>query len=486
MIQVNPSPSGLLVDVQDVTYVYQSRGAELVALRDHDLQVATGEKVAIVGPSGSGKTTLLNLLACMETAQKGRVRVAGVDLASLSDQDRLTYRRTMVGYVWQRAGEGLWPGLTAFENVQIPMIAARGSGMERLARARQLMEALRIDDKMRLLPGQLGYEDTQRLALAVALANQPRLLLADELTSDLDLASSDRLLDDMDALIRHFGTTAVLVTHDLELERGVDRVIPMQLARNVPEIEGDLRLLDELDPEASTAALEHMRDILVADSVTLTAQRGDTRVAVIDGASLRVRQSEFVAILGRSGSGKSSLLRLCGGLVSPTSGRVAIAGRDLARLGRNQRELLLQKHIGWVFHGTSAPLLVTPAESVALTAQIGGASSAEARAVSHTALRATGLAERANYPMTRLSGGELQRVALARAMVKGPAIIIADEPTAQLDTITANGILALLREAAYSGVAVLLATHEPLVAEVADRVLIMEDGRLREARNRRW
>ena len=485
-MQINPSPSGLLVDVQDLTYVYRTRGDELVALRDHYLQVAVGEKVAIVGPSGSGKTTLLNLLTCMETAHRGRVRVAGLDLATLSDLERHMYRRTMVGYVWQRAGRGLWPGVTALENVQIPMVGGGGSGAERRERARQLMEALRLGDKLWLLPAQLGYEDTQRLALAVALANRPRLLLADELTSELDLASSDRLLDDLERLLRHFGTTEILVTHNLELQRNVDRVIPMQLARHMPETKGDPRLIDELDPEANAAALADLHDVLLVDSVTLTAPRGDRRVAVVDAASLRVRQSEFVAILGRSGSGKSSLLRLCGGLESPTSGRVTIGGRDLARLGRNQRELLLQKHVGWVLPSTPTPLLVTPIESVAFTAQIGGASSAEARAVSQAALRATGLQERADYPMTRLSGGELQRVALARAMVKGPAVIIADEPTAQLDTITANGILALLREAANSGVAVLLATHAPLAAEVADRVLIMENGRVRDARNRRW
>jgi ABC-type lipoprotein export system ATPase subunit len=484
--RINWGHSALLVDVEALTYVYRSRGSELVALRDHQLQVAAGEKVAVVGPSGSGKTTLLNILACLERPDTGRVWVAGFDMTALTETERHTYRRTIVGYVWQRAGLGLIPELTALENVQVPMVSVPGSPAERHERALQILHALRLSGYLDHLPRELGYEETQRLALAVALANQPRLLLADELTSELDLASSDRLMEDLDPLLRDVGTAAIMVTHDLELERYVDRIIPMRLARPVPETGGDARVLDEFDPAVTAIALARHPDVLVADSVTQLAPRGNPRVPIVNSASFRVRQSEFVAIAGRSGSGKSTLLRLCGGLEAPDAGRITIGGHDLATLHSSQRELLLQKHVGWVLPNAAAPQLVTAMESLALTAEIGGASSEEARRISRFALRSIGLLERGDYPLRRLSAGELQRLALARAMIKGPAVIIADEPTAQLDAVIANGILALLREVANSGVAVLLATHEPMVAEVADRILVMERGQLREARNRRW
>jgi ABC-type lipoprotein export system ATPase subunit len=141
----------------------------------------------------------------------------------------------------------------------------------------------------------------------------------------------------------------------------------------------------------------------------------------------------------------------------------------------------MQRTLGWVM-GARPPTQATPTESVAVAARIGGASLQEASRLAQVALAATGLEERADAPMGQLSGGEQARVAVARALVRFPALIIADEPTAQLDILTSTDIIDLLREAADSGIAVLLATHYPVLAEVADRVLVMRDGTHRERR----
>lgn len=486
MTATSHDPALPLVEVRRLGHVYSTGEEKLVALHDLSLDLMPSERVALVGPSGSGKTTLLTILAGLERPQSGLVRVAGHDLSRLTARDRHAYRRTMVGYVWQRAGMGLLRQLSALENVQVPMMSTAGSAAERCDRALRLMGALRLDGREGHLPSELGYEDTQRLALAVALANGPRLLLADELTSELDLGTSDRLLEDLDPVLRQLGTSAILVTHDLELERYVDRIIPMQLARPVPPTGGHYTSQQPASQPPNGQAGRGGEQVLVVDGVTKAVRRSDSRVPIVSGATFEVGRSEFVAIAGRSGSGKTTLLELCGGLRQADSGRIVVAGHDLSGLGPGQRELVLQKHVGWVLPNTRPPMLVTPSESLALTARIGGASTAEAMSVTEQALRLTGLSDRADYPMSRLSGGEQQRVALARAMVKGPAVIIADEPTAQLDAVTANGILALLREVAETGVAVLLATHEPMVAEVADRVLVMERGYLRESPSRTW
>jgi putative ABC transport system ATP-binding protein len=221
-------------------------------------------------------------------------------------------------------------------------------------------------------------------------------------------------------------------------------------------------------------------DVLVADEVSRWFQAGDRQVWAVRRASLRVAEAELVVILGRSGSGKSTLLSLCGGLDRPDVGRVTVGGRDVSTLREAAREAFLQRTVGWVCQNAGLLSLLSAEENVALAARIAGESGAEAARLASLALEATGLSERADHREDELSGGERQRVALARALVRAPALLIADEPTAQLDGRTAAGILDLIREAADSGTAVLMATHHEQVAAVGDRVLRMEDGTLSE------
>jgi len=220
---------------------------------------------------------------------------------------------------------------------------------------------------------------------------------------------------------------------------------------------------------------------LIAESISRRLPTPEGPLQVIRNANLRVGEGEMVAVLGSSGSGKSTLLALCGGLDEPDTGRITIAGQTLSGLPGPARERLLQRQLGWIMD-TRPPLQVTPVESVTLAARISGSSCPEAGRLARAALAATGLQGRANTPVGRLSGGEQIRVAVARALARAPALVIADEPTAQLDIITSMDIIELLREAADSGTAVLLATHYPVLAEVADRVLVMTEGTLREVR----
>jgi putative ABC transport system ATP-binding protein len=207
---------------------------------------------------------------------------------------------------------------------------------------------------------------------------------------------------------------------------------------------------------------------------------GGRRVWAVRRVSLHVAEAELVVLIGRSGSGKSTLLSLCGGLDRPDVGRVLVGGRDVATLQEGAREALLQRTIGWVCQNAGLLSLLSVEENVSLAARIAGEPRAEAARLAALALEATGLTWRAGHREDGLSGGERQRVALARALVRAPALLIADEPTAQLDSRTAAGILSLIREAADSGTAVLMATHDEQVASIGDRVLRMEDGMLTE------
>jgi putative ABC transport system ATP-binding protein len=221
-------------------------------------------------------------------------------------------------------------------------------------------------------------------------------------------------------------------------------------------------------------------EVLVADGLVRAFETPGRRVVAVRRASLRVARRELVAVLGRSGTGKSTLLALCGGLDRPDKGSVRVNGWDLATLNESERRTFLRREVGWVFQAPMLVPLLTAAENVTIAMRIAGEREEDAERTTLAALEAVGLEEQADRRAELLSRGERQRVALARALAKGPSLVIADEPTAQLDAATGSDILSLLRDAARSDVAVLLTTHDEAEAAQADRVLLLEDGILRD------
>ena len=224
-----------------------------------------------------------------------------------------------------------------------------------------------------------------------------------------------------------------------------------------------------------------MSDVLVAEGLSRSYFVAGQQLPAVRRATFRIARNELVAILGRSGSGKSTLLSLCGGLDTPDTGWVVVDGTDVTQLSDEQRRTFLQNTVGWVFQTPQLVPLLSAAENVALAMRIAGQPQVDAMRMTATALEAVALEDRAQLRADQLSRGERQRVALARALVKAPALVIADEPTAELDTRTAGEILTLLHDAARSDVAVLFTTHDEAEAAQADRTLVMEDGVLREA-----
>jgi putative ABC transport system ATP-binding protein len=219
-------------------------------------------------------------------------------------------------------------------------------------------------------------------------------------------------------------------------------------------------------------------EVLVMHDVSRHFSAGGRTVNAVDGVSLQVGRGELAVVLGRSGAGKTTLLSLAGGLDRPDSGQVLVQGRDVGELHGADLELFLQRTVGWVFQTSGLLPLLTAAENVAMALRILGRGEEQAMATATAGLEEVGLAERVRHRSYELSGGEQQRVALVRALVKQPALVLADEPTAQLDTETGRSVIALLREAADSGIAVLLATHDPTTTDLADQVLHLEDGRV--------
>ena len=220
------------------------------------------------------------------------------------------------------------------------------------------------------------------------------------------------------------------------------------------------------------------------DSATITAvhlekryRRGETTVRALDGLDLTVRHGEFVAVMGPSGSGKTTLLHLLGGLERPTTGTVLIGDSDIHRLPSDESARFRRRNIGFVFQFFNLIPTLTAAENVALPLLLEGQRYAAVRGQVEPLLETLRLVDRATHAPSELSGGEMQRVAIARALVVNPRLILADEPTGNLDSRTGGEILELLRRACDERrVTIVLVTHDLRAASYADRVVIVRDG----------
>ncbi len=218
-----------LIAIESLTKVYKRGVEELVVLKDLDLDVPQGEYLALMGPSGSGKSTLLNLIAGIDTPTRGRILVAGTDIAQLSQTNLARWRAENVGFIFQLYN--LIPVLTAFENVELPLLLTHLSRKERREHVQTALSIVGLADRMDHYPRQLSGGQEQRVAIARAVVSDPKLLVADEPTGDLDSKSAEEILNLMNRLNREFGKTIVMVTHDpraaahahrlLHLEKGV-------------------------------------------------------------------------------------------------------------------------------------------------------------------------------------------------------------------------------------------------------------------------
>ena len=222
---------GPFVLCQDLFKIYKRADLEVVALRGLHLAVNPGELMAIVGASGSGKSTLLNILAGLDRPSAGQVRVGRRDLLNISDRNLVHYRREDVGFVWQATGRNLLPYLSVSDNIELPMALAGRPASQRRAWAKELLEALGIGDKAAHMPNEISGGEQQRVAIGVALANRPPLLLADEPTGELDNTTAIQVFEMLRNLNRLFGVTIIIVSHYPGVSHFVDRVVHIRDGR---------------------------------------------------------------------------------------------------------------------------------------------------------------------------------------------------------------------------------------------------------------
>ena len=223
-----------IVECDNLVKIYKTRDIEVLALQGLELSVKRGELMAIIGNSGSGKSTFLNMLGGLDRPNAGKLYVDGKNLFKMTEKELVEYKRSTVGFVWQNNARNLLPWLPAWQNVQTPMLF--GSMKERKKRALELLELVGLSHKANSRLSQMSGGEQQRVAIAIALANNPKLLLADEPTGSVDSKTASDILDVFRRLNREMGLTIIIVTHDRALAKRVNRVVAIRDGKTASEM----------------------------------------------------------------------------------------------------------------------------------------------------------------------------------------------------------------------------------------------------------
>lgn len=253
------------------------------------MAVEAGELMAIIGNSGSGKSTLLNMLGGLDRPSAGSLWVDGRDLLKFTDKELVKYKRDTVGFIWQSNARNLIPYLTAQENVELPIML---KGRDRSARAAEMLDMVGLGHRRKSKLEQLSGGEQQRVAIAIALANEPKLLLADEPTGAVDTKTADQILDVFRDLSRNMGLTVIIVTHDQQVSRKVDRVVAIRDGRTSSEFIRRRSYIEELE------AMEHEIDAIEEEHDT------HEELAVLDRSGRLQIPREYLERIGMAGAKK--------------------------------------------------------------------------------------------------------------------------------------------------------------------------------------
>jgi ABC-type lipoprotein export system ATPase subunit len=512
--------SEAIVVLRDVFCVHRTNEGDAAALQGTNLELGRGEVLSVLGPSGAGKSTLLRVAAGIQQPSAGVVRVLGRDIGRMPVRSRSRLRHELMGFLGQHTDTALSPDLRMRDAVALPLALRGMPRRERRRRVDELFQATALTDRADALPGELSGGERQRFALCAALAHRPALLFADEPTGELDDASADDIRALIVELARTSGTSVIVVTHDPGTAEMADRTLRMRDGRIIGDRRGEQEALVidrgwlQLPPDLLTQAgigrrgrVQPTRDgVLVTRvpgdvgpiaptaagappqppqrwtpvhvelcSVTRTYARGITRRQLLGGLAHEFAPGRMTAITGRSGVGKTTLLKLVAGLDRPSSGQVMLDGHPLGDDTGEQLASLRRQRIGYLSQEPAPIGFLSAEENTVLVLRIRGwdADAAAERAV--TVLTRAGLADRARQRAGRLSAGEAQRLALARALAGARGLLIVDEPTSRQDETNARAVAALLAAAAHAdGQTVICATHDPAVIGQADHVIALD------------
>jgi putative ABC transport system ATP-binding protein len=496
-----------ILQVRDLVKVYPTVAGGFTALNSITFDIHPGEFLGIVGKSGAGKTTLLNAISGVSSVTSGEV-IFGADghsrpVHAMNENERARWRGRHMGIVYQSFE--LLPQLDLIDNITMPQdLCGRYGPRDSVQRALELLDRVELTEHAFKLPAHVSGGQKQRVAIARALANDPPVILADEPTGNLDSVTADHILVIFEALVAH-GKTIVMVTHDRSLMSRFSRVIeiadgeivaqsrpPSVLNRSRVDVQttgGKKR--GALAPERASfpfpvAPLEatgkgqgESFPAIHLDRVVKTYVNAAGEFPALRGIDLEIQRGEFISLVGKSGSGKSTLLNMVTGIDHPTSGQVTVGGRDIYTMSESQRALWRGKTVGIVFQFFQLLPTLTLLENVMLPmdyCDVYPAAERPARALD--LLRQVGLEEHAHKLPASVSSGQQQSAAIARALATDPPIVVADEPTGNLDSRSAEHIYRLFQSLSERGKTVLIVTHDASLTQRTDRTIYLADGEI--------
>jgi putative ABC transport system ATP-binding protein len=471
--------TAVAVRCQGLVKTYRTASGEVRALRGVTADLPAGAFVAVVGPSGSGKSSLLRLIAGLDRPSDGSLVVESTAVHDASARELRRFRRTTVGYLFQRPSDNFLPHLSVREHLAV---ATRLTHRPPRLQQDELLSTLGIAGRVDHLPSELSGGEQQRAAIAEVLVGGAHIVVADEPTAELDSASARHVLDTIDALVEG-GVTFVIATHDRAVMRRAGAVLELDhgvrtSGRAVGAAPAEPRRAARAEPETmrwrsanGVAAIEpDVPTVLDVREVSKSYPRGDEVVHALDSVSASLHEGELVGLVGRSGSGKTTLLNVIAGWERPDAGTVERPGGSAPRW--DDLAVVPQK-LGLFDELTVRENLEYPAR---LTGRLDELRDRvrelmEALAIDHLETR---------YPK-ETSLGEQQRTAVARALVLSPALVLADEATGHQDAASERRVLDAFARAAAAGAACLIATHNEALSARLDRVLQMADGRIAES-----
>jgi peptide/nickel transport system ATP-binding protein len=505
-----------LLSVRDLRVGFATQSGHVQAVDGVSFDLESGEVLAIVGESGSGKSvtaqTLNGLTRSVNARIEGSVRLGGLDLTGASDEQLRAVRGERIGMVFQDPMSSLNPvyrvGTQIIEGIRAhrPQVS-KGEARER---AIELLDSVGIPaarERANDYPHQFSGGMRQRAMIAMALALDPEVLVADEPTTALDVTVQAQILSLLARLNRERDLATILITHDLGVVAEVaDRVLVMHEGRIVERgslddvfysprdpytrrLLGAVLRLDEappLRPPRASDALLEIEDLVVEHGGRGgLLGRGAEPVRAVDGVSLALRQGETLGLVGESGCGKTTLCRAALQLIGPDSGSVRFEGREIAGLSpRRMRPLRRQMQLVFQDPGASLNPRKRAGQIVAAPLKLhGSASGAELREQTIELLERVGLgSEHYDRFPHEFSGGQRQRIGIARALALRPKLIVADEPVSALDVTIRAQILDLLAELQEDfGLTYLFVAHDiGVVRHVSDRIAVMNEGRIVE------
>ncbi|MFN2138114.1 MAG: ATP-binding cassette domain-containing protein [Candidatus Promineifilaceae bacterium] len=501
-----------LIALRGVNKIYDTAAGGFQALTNINLDVFPGDFLGIVGKSGAGKTTLLNMMSGVSSVSSGQVIFTATAAANGADgqplsinamaEDQLAlWRGNNVGIVYQSFE--LLPMLDLVDNVMIPQdFTGQYAPSISRERALELLDLVELSDHAYKIPAHISGGQKQRVAIARALVNDPPLILADEPTGNLDSVTAETIFRIFERLVAG-GQTIVMVTHDRGLARRfsrrvqiVDGVLAPEETAGEDEPAAPIVVTSGAHQELAVPAVIASREKGVYDGLGVTeAQHGLPAIVLHDvvktyvtpagdftalkHVDLQLNYGQFVSIVGKSGSGKSTLLNMITGIDHPTSGQVLVGNQDIYRLSESKRALWRGREVGIVFQFFQLLPMLTLLENTMLPMDYTGAVPAvqrEKRAMQ--LLRMVGLEKQASKLPTAVSSGQQQSAAIARALATDPPIVVADEPTGNLDSRSADIIVNLFGELAQRGKTIALVTHDPSLTKRTDQTVIIADGEI--------